>query len=195
MARGERLSGCIICGVDGSTGASEALLVARWLSGRLAWRLVLVNAARVQVVPGASGLPHAYDDLRKDALEEAQGLLERACEEHGLGRAVERRVVLGDAVERLSAVAEEEAAELLVVGTRGHGKLRSALLGSVSRALTARARCPVIIVPGGSAIPKFIREPQAAHRRNTGEAPTGSPQTTRRKGGIRDAHPARTGSR
>lgn len=44
-------------------------------------------------------------------------------------------------------------AELLVVGTRGHGDLAGAVLGSVAFAVSAHARCPVVVVRGESVLP------------------------------------------
>jgi nucleotide-binding universal stress UspA family protein len=41
--------------------------------------------------------------------------------------------------------------DLLVMGSRGRGTLRRALLGSVSSEVIERARCPVVVVPRGSA--------------------------------------------
>ena len=38
-----------------------------------------------------------------------------------------------------------EAAQLIVVGTRGHGRFVSLLLGSTSLSLIAHAACPVIV--------------------------------------------------
>jgi nucleotide-binding universal stress UspA family protein len=38
---------------------------------------------------------------------------------------------------------------LLVCGSRGYGPVRAVLLGSVSRRITAEARCPVIVIPRG----------------------------------------------
>ena len=40
--------------------------------------------------------------------------------------------------------------DILVVGSRGYGPIRSALLGSVSRALTKSAHCPLVVVPRGA---------------------------------------------
>jgi len=43
------------------------------------------------------------------------------------------------------------ALDLLVVGSRRRGAVRRALLGSVSSPLVGRAKCPVVIAPGGAA--------------------------------------------
>jgi len=39
-----------------------------------------------------------------------------------------------------------KSAELLVMGSRGHGKLADLLLGSISESCTAKSKCPVVIV-------------------------------------------------
>jgi nucleotide-binding universal stress UspA family protein len=44
-------------------------------------------------------------------------------------------------------IAASEDADLLVVGSRGHGAFVGALLGSVSQQVVAHARCPVVVVP------------------------------------------------
>ena len=48
--------------------------------------------------------------------------------------------------ERLCQVAFDEGAEMIVVGTRGHGKLRRTILGSVSDYVVHHAHCPVVTV-------------------------------------------------
>ena len=50
-------------------------------------------------------------------------------------------------------IAFSDEAELLVVGTRGHGELAGAVLGSVAFAVGAHARCPVVVVRGESVVP------------------------------------------
>ena len=77
-------------------------------------------------------------------------LVDRILEEEQLGD-VERRVVLGFAADRLADLADEESAELIVVGSRGRRGLKAALLGSVSAELIGVARCPVLVVPPGAA--------------------------------------------
>jgi nucleotide-binding universal stress UspA family protein len=59
----------------------------------------------------------------------------------------EVRLIEGAPPEAILEAADREGAELLVVGSRGRGRLRSAVLGSVSRELASRARCPAVIVP------------------------------------------------
>ena len=59
--------------------------------------------------------------------------------------------MLGFPADRLADLADEEAAELVVVGSRGGGPLKAAFLGSVSTDLIAVARCPVLVVPPAAA--------------------------------------------
>jgi len=57
---------------------------------------------------------------------------------------VELRAVQGDAAEVLVAASRD--ADLLVVGSRGHGGFTSALIGSVSQSCTHHAECPVVVI-------------------------------------------------
>lgn len=62
------------------------------------------------------------------------------------GLAVTSEVVLEDPVSAL--LEHTRTAQLTVLGTRGHGRVASTLLGSVSRAVLQRAEGPVMVVPG-----------------------------------------------
>ena len=61
------------------------------------------------------------------------------------GRAVETSVASGRAADVIGAIAADVSADLIVVGSRGHGTLESMLLGSVSAEVVDRARVPVLV--------------------------------------------------
>jgi len=57
---------------------------------------------------------------------------------------VEQEVVEGHPAQQL--VVASEGADLVVVGSRGHGGFVGMLLGSVSQHVSAHAACPVLVV-------------------------------------------------
>jgi nucleotide-binding universal stress UspA family protein len=143
----------IICGVDGSPDSETALAVATELSERLGTRLVLVHVtdpmpAYTTAAPIAVlSLPAPSTTI--DGLNDAgERLVAEMAEAAGL-EDVDQRVVSGVAAERLADLADEEAADLIVVGSRGRGAFKAAFLGSVSSDLIGVARCPVLVVPKG----------------------------------------------
>jgi nucleotide-binding universal stress UspA family protein len=153
------MGGSIVCGVDGSADSQAALGVAVRLAERLEARLVLAHVAEVPVAPyaavGGMGVGRIAPQpmtlaTRADQEEVGARLLEQIAAEHGLGDA-ERCVIVGFPAERLADLADDEDAELIVVGSRGRGRFKAAFLGSVSSSLVGVARCPVLIVPPGAA--------------------------------------------
>jgi nucleotide-binding universal stress UspA family protein len=68
---------------------------------------------------------------------------------------------VGDPADTLIEVSRN--LDALVCGSRGNGAVRSALLGSVSRRVTAEAHCPVIVLPRGVKASRdgFMAEPEA----------------------------------
>ena len=128
------MPGSIICGVDGSESAKGAARVARGLSAQLGSRLVFVR-----VVDGAS--PGQEISVAAARLQQlAECATEVDCGAHWL-------VELGHPADRIVAVAEKEAASLIVVGSTGP---RSSLLGSISADVSRRAPCPVVVVAPGA---------------------------------------------
>jgi nucleotide-binding universal stress UspA family protein len=79
---------------------------------------------------------------------EAQQLLDeqvRRIEQAG-GAVKEAHLKLGRADEEILEVAEEIGAGLIVMGSRGRGRITRALMGSVSDSVVRHAPCPVTIV-------------------------------------------------
>jgi nucleotide-binding universal stress UspA family protein len=146
----------IVCGVDGSADSQAALGVAIDLAARLGLRLIMANVVEpshdpyVGAAPLAGALPRSLPPATEPRKEAAHGLLVELGATMGLEGA-DRRVVVGYAAERLADLADEEGAEMIVVGSRGRGAFRAAFLGSVSTSLIGVARCPVLVVPPGAA--------------------------------------------
>jgi nucleotide-binding universal stress UspA family protein len=138
------MADCVVCGIDDSTGARKAAGVADRLARELGARLVLVHGT--PVAPGVMyGVPFDNDAFQREAMEHARRLLEEVAEACSSER-VSQRAEFGSPVKVLVRVIEDEDADLLVVGTRGRGAMRSMLLGSVAHEMLAVSPCPVVVV-------------------------------------------------
>lgn len=138
----------ILCGVDDSGHARLALRRAARLAEALDLRLVVAHVVQPPLpAPGIGLTARQLPAVPIDALLAAgEATLATLLDDEGFGD-VDRRVLLGFAADRLADLADDEAAELIVVGSRGRGAVKAALLGSVSTALIGVARCPVLVVP------------------------------------------------
>lgn len=138
VAEGAPLAGeRVLCGVESADDAGCALLAAR-LADDLDLPLTLAHILRAEHVGAAA--PPATSSPREG---EGRAVL-RAVTEIVPG-APDRRLCTGDPAEELDALAARERAAMVVVGTRGYGPLRSALLGSVSRRLACHGSRPLMV--------------------------------------------------
>jgi nucleotide-binding universal stress UspA family protein len=89
----------------------------------------------------------SYAGWRRDLIEGAEHMAQAAVA--ALRHETEPEIVIveGDALERLAYASR--GLDVLLVGSRRFGPVRSALLGGVSTRLIERAACPVVIVPRG----------------------------------------------
>ena len=131
-------------GHDGREESSAALSFAAGIAPALGAGLRLIAV----VPPPSSTLeaivaPLGYQDALRERLEDALAEGEAAC----LGIDTETSLLSGDPADTLAA--ESESLDLIVVGSRGYGPIRRALLGDVNSSLTREAACPVIVVPRG----------------------------------------------
>ena len=139
------VSGTIVVGVDGSHESKRALL---WAIDEARLREARVVALRAWMYPAlaAGGLIPATPDLvDRLAGNEREELADAVAEADTGGVEVEQVVVEGAAAQALVEAAA--GADLLVVGSRGHGGFTGLLLGSVSQQCAHHAPCPVVIVP------------------------------------------------
>ncbi|CAL4935971.1 unnamed protein product [Urochloa decumbens] len=99
--------------------------------------------------------PSAVESMRKEQEENSRRILARAldmCKERQVDATA--AVVEGDAKEAICQAVERFQAGLLVLGSRGLGKIKRAFLGSVSDYLSHHACCPVLVVKPTKAQPK-----------------------------------------
>ena len=62
------------------------------------------------------------------------------------GTVAQSHVTAGDAAKEVVNLAEEIAVGLVAVGSRGRGRIKRLLMGSVSDAVVRHAHCPVMVV-------------------------------------------------
>ena len=136
----------IVVGVDGSDHSKCALVWAAREAERRRRPLHIVTAYSVPIF-AASGLDGGYATVDDSVIREgAEAILQQAVTKvSGYNIDVEASVENGDASGVLLEMSE--TAELLVFGTRGRGGFVGRLLGSVSSALPAHAKCPTVTVP------------------------------------------------
>ncbi|GAA2753966.1 universal stress protein [Amnibacterium kyonggiense] len=138
----------VVVGVDGSADSVAALRAGEWAAAARGGELVAVVAWGVpMIVPRA---PIVIPDLR----EAAATLLQEALVDAFHGRCVvpvRTVIVQGGPADVL--VEESRTADLLVVGSRGHGGFVGLLIGSVSMACAMHAHCPVLVMHGGDRAP------------------------------------------
>ncbi|MFI0462804.1 MULTISPECIES: universal stress protein [Saccharopolyspora] len=134
----------IVVGVDGSDSSKCAL---RWALQQAALSGAAVHAITSWEFPAFyswEGGPMPPDDFEEAARKSLADTVDEI--EHELSPAVpvQRELTHGHAAQTL--LDASEGADLLVVGSRGHGSFYGALLGSVSQRCAQHAKCPVVIV-------------------------------------------------
>ncbi|MEU6586141.1 universal stress protein [Nocardia sp. NPDC046763] len=140
----------IVVGTDGSEISYQAVAWAAVEAGMRGCPLHIVTSYASPIVPGAPELgPDDLRDLRlqgQQVLSDAASIAAHAVPDEGLhiGTELIFDMITGALIER------SRRARLLVVGNRGLGAIRRAVLGSVSTVLARHAHCPVAVVHGVS---------------------------------------------
>jgi nucleotide-binding universal stress UspA family protein len=136
----------IVVGVDGSKSSARAL---SWAVQQAELTGAVLEVVTTWEWPTSYGwglvIPEGWsptDDAQK-VLDEALGSL---AEAHP-GVTIRPVIIEGHPAPVL--VHESEGADLLVVGSRGHGEFAGMLLGSVSEHCVTNAHCPVLVLRDG----------------------------------------------
>jgi nucleotide-binding universal stress UspA family protein len=137
----------ILIATDGSAASAEALEFGLELARDEDAAVVFVHVApATDVVPTygfiTGSVPHPLSEADCAPLEEAEQAAERA------GVRATSKLLVGEIVDEIMAFADSQDVDMIVVGSRGHGAIASALLGSVSRGLLRGSERPVLVVRG-----------------------------------------------
>jgi len=153
----------VVCGVEGSDRDVEVLRLGADLAARLGGALHAVHAFEPWPALGPSTPAPLPEPELREAAERTLGRSLRAAGVAARGHAAAR-----PAARALEECAQREGAALIVVGSQGHGKLASVVLGSVSIQLTAESKRPVVVLPADTQL-----EPGSGHYELAGHASSG----------------------
>jgi nucleotide-binding universal stress UspA family protein len=134
----------IMIATDGSEHAGEALDVAIELAKDAGAKLEVLSVRPMRPAGRAGAGPAVLEVEEQGGAEHIAEAGVRTAAAAGVDATA--HTAHGDVVDCISAASSTLHAELLVVGTRGHGAVSGALLGSVSHALIKRSQIPVTIV-------------------------------------------------
>jgi nucleotide-binding universal stress UspA family protein len=141
--RRDALIGRIVVGVDGSDGSQAALDWAIDEAMRCDAELVLVHGWSYPYQGPRTGISEPRDDMRLDAMRTLEACAFRVRE---IAPALRCHSIISEQSPAKALIDAGKDADLVVVGSRGHGGFAALLLGSVSRTVLQHAQVPVAIV-------------------------------------------------
>ena len=149
----------VLLATDGSSEAELATLTAADLAQKTGSELhvilVLDDAPTAMLYPEATdpeGVeqrdPILEEEFERRSEQRGREVLDAEVERAGsAGGTVEQaHLAMGEPAREIVHLAEDLGAGLIVVGSRGRGGMRRALMGSVSDAVVRHAHCPVMVV-------------------------------------------------
>jgi nucleotide-binding universal stress UspA family protein len=136
----------VLVGVDGSPSSHKALAWAAAEAAAHGAELIVMNVWEHTLLPPAGSVSVSERYVPDPSQRTAEDLLTEIKEVLGDDPPVivQPRVKQGNPAKVL--IDQSADAELLVVGTRGHGGFRGLVLGSVSQHVAAYAKCSVAVV-------------------------------------------------
>ena len=135
----------ILLGVDGSKHALHAAKMAGTLVRNMKSNILRIVVA-FEPVPPYLGEPNLQTVISA-RMKEADEILKKAIEIVGqIPGEIHTEVLEGSPAEAILDVARARKSDLIIIGSRGLGRLAGALVGSQSQKVVQHAPCPVLIV-------------------------------------------------
>jgi len=140
----------LMAATDGSDSANRAIDFAARMAREFGADLQIVHVLSSYVpldIPELARQERLPVGDVRDAL--ATDLLKVACQRaDSIGVAAPHSIsVVGDVAESIISLASANSTDVIVLGKRGHGRLRGLMLGSVSQKVVSLAPCTVVVVP------------------------------------------------
>ena len=135
----------ILLAVDGSEHALNAARMAAQLARSM-------DSAELRIAVVYDSIPPLLGDpdfqiVLNARLDETEKILQRAVKAVGeVPSTVSTETIAGDPAEAIIKIADTRKCDLIVMGSRGLGRLAGLVLGSVSQKVVSHAPCPVLIV-------------------------------------------------
>ena len=130
----------IVVGTDGSDASVEAM---RWA----ARQAQLTGATLELVTTWSYPISYGFDSIPDiDWAANAQSIQDSARQQANLPDDVAVTSTVAEGHPAYELVARSHGADLLVVGSRGHGGFTGMLIGSISSHVVAHSACPVVVV-------------------------------------------------
>lgn len=133
----------IVVGIDGSAQSRDALA---WALNQARLAGAVVEAVIAWHVPSFVYAASISLPSGLDFEDDARRVLEEVLDEVAAGNLATIRKVVKEGNPGMVLMAEAKGADLLVVGSSGHGALAGMLLGSVTEQCVKHAPCPVVVV-------------------------------------------------
>lgn len=133
----------IVVGVDGSETGNAALAWAAEVAIRTGAQLLLVHGWTYPYAGLRSAASEPRDEMRLDAMRVLDASTQHTKQ---IAPTITTQAVISEETPAKAILDAAASADLIVVGSRGHGGFASLLLGSVSRTVLQHATCPVAVI-------------------------------------------------
>ncbi|AOH39540.1 universal stress protein [Dialister pneumosintes] len=138
----------ILVPVDGSNQSKEALRRAAHLAQQFDATLTLISVVELGKVMSGVQQVHTGGYIPEHLTAGAEEMLRKMAELIPPHISVETAAFLGDPAEVVIEESLEEGYDLVVIGSRGLGKIKGIIIGSVSQQVAQECRCPVLVIHG-----------------------------------------------
>ena len=138
----------ILFPTDGSESSKKALDYIKELASKFQTKVVVLNTYELPLIlNGYEMNPDIFEQLSKDYMERAEKIVQETKSELEKSATMIETVVLeGSSGSLIIDVAKDKNCDLIVMGRRGLGSVKSFLLGSVSNYVIHHSKYPVLLV-------------------------------------------------